>query len=137
MKIIFKILTGLLLVALMFSTSNCTYKNAKEVYPVDTSNCNTTNMSYSNNIVPIFTANHCYDCHGATTNALGDNYRLDTYAYVAAQIGPNPLYDDILLGNITAPDNTTSHMPQGGYPDLTPCDIGQIKAWINDGYKDN
>src|SRR5579862_5716284 len=103
MNNIIKTLIGVFLVTLLFATCNCTYKNAQDVYPIDTSNCKTANMSYRNDVVPIFTANHCYDCHSSTTYGLGGNYRLDTYAYVVSQIGPDPQFDDILYGNISDP----------------------------------
>ncbi len=116
----------------ILSLSNCTYKNATDVYPIDTSGCKTANMSYTNDIEPIIRENHCYTCHGTDSNSTGNGIVLEGYANLLK----NGVPDDIIYRDITAPDGTINHMP-GGYPDVSPCEILKIKAWLDQGYKDN
>ena len=124
---------GAFILCLLLTLSNCTYKNAQDVYPVNLSYCSTANMSYANDIYPILKAN-CYACHDSVTSLLGKGYRLDSYAAVVAQV--DPYSGDILYGNISSPPTYIKHMPNNG-TSLSPCEIVKIKAWIDQGYKNN
>ena len=133
MKIIFKTLSTILMVCFIFSMNNCTYKNAEDIYPAS-GGCNTANMSYTNDIQPIMST-YCYSCHGSTPIGMNNKCSLITYADVAAQV--DPASGDILYGEIVLPDvQSISHMPYL-LPSLSSCQIAKIKAWIDQGYKNN
>jgi len=132
MKPIFKFFVFLFLVSATLPLSNCVYKNAMDIYPTDTSGCKTANMSYKNDIEPIIRENHCYTCHGIDSNATGNGIILEGYSNLLKNGVPN----DFIYRDITAPDGTINHMP-GGYPDVDPCEILKIKAWLDQGYKNN
>lgn len=89
--------------------------------------CDTANMKLLTNVVPLFTANHCYECHGNGNNDGG--VRLDVY---------NNLKTWSLNGKLLAAINHTGpyHMPQG-YAKMSDCDINKIKDWIDRGALNN
>jgi cytochrome c553 len=89
--------------------------------------CDTVNMKYAANIVPII-SNNCYNCHGNGT-AMG-GISLDNYAKLKAQAD-----NTNLIGAITHA-NGYSPMPQGGGK-LSDCDINKIKSWIANGTQNN
>lgn len=89
--------------------------------------CDTTNVSYSQDLKPIFN-NSCVGCHNSG-NASG-GIRLDDYAGIRT-VADNGR----LVGAITwAP--SFQNMPQGGQK-LDDCKISLIQAWINQGSGNN
>ncbi len=91
--------------------------------------CDTANVQYSMDVVPILQAN-CYECHGGSSNAGSGGIILDGYSRLQAWVA-----NGYLLGTIT-------HAP--GYvampymlPQLPDCEIAKIRAWINQGAIDN
>jgi len=131
---ILKIIAIPVLLSLVLTTSNCTYKNAQEVFPIDTSGCITVNMSFKNDIQPILIAN-CYSCHSVQNSSLGLGYVLEGYAndtlYVKPGLVPT-IYQNVSDANV----NDFYHMPKG-LPSISECEIIKIKAWIDQGYKNN
>jgi mono/diheme cytochrome c family protein len=122
-----RIISGTILAMLMIMSMSCTYKKAETAFP----SCDTTNVSYSGAVVPILVAN-CYSCHTQANSALGGYYVLDNYNDLSVQA-----QSGFLVGNITDPDiNTKSHMPRNA-PSLPDCEISKIRAWVNQGYKNN
>ena len=118
----------------MILMNNCSYKNAQEVYP----DCVTSNMSYKNDVVPIFMANHCYDCHSNATAALGGGEKNVMVYYWQVERFVNDSMGDILYGMIADPSNTdANHMPQEPYPHLSTCELAMVNAWIQQGAKNN
>jgi hypothetical protein len=108
---------------------SCT--NAKEELQPG-SGCDTLNMSYSINIVPILSYN-CYSCHGLGNSVGGDGIILEGYNNLHPYTTGG--MNSILVGVIT-------HQP--GLPampymkdQLDSCSINQITAWVNQGAKDN
>ncbi len=93
--------------------------------PVTT--CDTVNMAYTADVVPILQAN-CYSCHGNGGNSGGVN--LDTYdnVKIVADNGS-------LLGAITHASGFVP-MPLNA-PQLSDCDINKIKSWIGNGAQNN
>lgn len=90
-----------------------------------TSTCVTTNMSFVNNILPIFSIN-CNGCHNATSPAGGIN--LTTYAGTKAASAR-------LVGSIS---HTTGFIPMpSSTTKLAACDINKIAAWISQGTINN
>jgi hypothetical protein len=90
-----------------------------------TSSCVTTNMSFANNILPIFASN-CNGCHNATAPSGGIN--LTTYAGVKSK--SSRIVGSIAhsAGYIPMPSSTTK---------LSDCDINKITAWISQGAINN
>jgi hypothetical protein len=107
-------------------------------------NCNTQNMSYSQNVVPILKSN-CYKCHGSG-NSVGsyghllDNYDTLTKYYTARTIPIVIVPGDTTL--ISALEGYITHTPgflAMPYMDgkLDTCAIKQIQAWITQGFPNN
>ncbi len=105
--------------------SGCYYDNEEELYPFEP--CETTNMSFTTDILPIFDLN-CNVCH-ATSQALG-NVILDTHADVKKQV------DAVRLLGAIRHENGFSQMPQG-QPQLTFCTIDKIASWVAAGAPNN
>ena len=70
------LITGTLVFTALLMQS-CYYDVAEELYQ---GGCNTENMSYANDIVPILTNNQCVGCHNSVSP--GGSVRLDDYANV-------------------------------------------------------
>jgi hypothetical protein len=123
----------ILLFLLSASLYGCYQDNAASLYPAaaypGSATCDTTNVSYSGTIQPIFTQ-YCalQDCH-ASASPLG-GYVLDNY---------NGVLSTVLSGKLIG---AISHSP--GYSPmpkdaamLSDCDIGLVTSWINQGAQDN
>ena len=90
-----------------------------------TSACVTTNMSFVNNVLPIFTIN-CNGCHNATAPAGGIN--LTTFAGTKAASAR-------LVGSIS---HTTGYVPMpSSTTKLSACDINKIASWVSQGTLNN
>ncbi|MEO6329452.1 MAG: hypothetical protein ABIO55_10980 [Ginsengibacter sp.] len=89
--------------------------------------CDTTNMKYSLNVLPIL-QNNCYSCHG--NGQLEGGINLDGYNNLKIQVTNNNLINAITH----APGYTP--MPNG-LPKLPSCDISKIDAWIKSGAPNN
>lgn len=87
--------------------------------------CVTANMSFVNNVLPIFATN-CNGCHNATVPAGGIN--LTTFAGTKAA-------STRLVGSIS---HTTGYVPMpSSTTKLSTCDINKIAAWISQGTLNN
>jgi hypothetical protein len=116
----------------VFFLGSCTNEN---LVP----SCDTLNMSYSQNIVPIL-RNNCYTCHskGNTVGSIG--IPLDNYDSVKHFIVPHAPNKSWLVGNIrhAPPDSLYYYVPMPYMqPKLDNCSINQIIAWINQGAFNN
>jgi cytochrome c len=94
-------------------------------------------LSFSQNILPIFNANRCSGCHGGTSGL--------TVTTVAALLrggdhGPAivPFHADssLLAKKISPTPPFGARMPLGG-PYLSDSTISEIRRWIDEGAKDN
>lgn len=92
-----------------------------------TSSCDTSNMSFSGDIMPILT-NKCVGCHSGA-GASGD-VDLSSYSGVQAIAQSGQLYGSINW------EGAYSNMPKGS-SQLPSCEINQIKAWIDAGALNN
>jgi len=92
-----------------------------------TTTCDTTNMKYSTNVVPILTAN-CYSCHA--NGIVNAGVTLDSYSNVLIQVN-----NGNIIGAITHASGYVPMPFDGG--SLSDCDIATIKAWINEGAPNN
>ncbi len=104
--------------------AGCYYDSEEDLYP---GNCDTANVSYSGDVVPIVNGN-CQVCH-STAAALG-GVRLE--GYDAIKIWVN---NGRLLGAIRH-EQGFSAMPQNAAK-LSACNIAKIEKWIADGAPNN
>jgi cytochrome c553 len=91
------------------------------------STCDTVNMKYATNILPIIQAN-CYSCHG--NGNVSGGVSLDSYDKLKTQAN-----NGTLVAVITHAAGVPA-MPQGA-AQLSTCDINKIKDWINRGTLNN
>lgn len=114
----------------VFSIQSCYYDNEEELYPEITNGCDTTDVTYSNNIQKIISS-RCLGCHSdASYYEYGGGVALEGYENVKVSADNGGL-----LGTITHnPDYTA--MPKGASK-MDDCKIEQIKIWIEDGAKNN
>ena len=105
----------------------CVWDNLEELYP-DTPNCDTTAVSFSNDIVPVL-SNNCFGCH-SNVNAPGSGggLRFEDHPDVAGNTSR-------IIGAINH-DTGFLAMPQGG-DKLDPCSINLFEAWARSGAPDN
>lgn len=89
--------------------------------------CNTTNMSFANDIQPILT-NKCVGCHSGSSPSGGIS--LNTYNSVNNVVASGQLYGAINW------EANYSNMPKGGNQ-LPQCEIDKIKSWIDAGAPNN
>lgn len=114
----------MLLLALVL-VAGCYYDVEEELYP--TLECDTENMSYVNDILPIIQGN-CYTCHDQGSNFGG--VTLEGYESLKTYVD-----NGRLLGAIRH-ESGFSTMPKNA-PQLVACNIEKIEAWINAGAPDN
>ena len=107
--------------------SSCDYDSEEELYPVQPSGCDTTTVSYMNDIEPLISQN-CYQCHSAALNF--GNVTLEGYSAFKSEVDRGRLTGAIRR------DFGFSSMPQDG-DKLPDCDISKVEAWINNGAPNN
>lgn len=115
----------ILFFAAAFLLTSCDYDVAEELYPID--ECQTEDLSYSMDIIPIIDAN-CYRCHDMQTN-LG-NITLEGYDNIKVYVDNGKL-----LGAIKR-ESGFSAMPQDT-DKIDQCLINKIEQWILDGAENN
>lgn len=108
---------------LAFSMFGCFYDNEEELYP---GGCDTTNVSYSKSIKPIFTAN-CNSCH-YTGNSEGYP-ATDNYNDVKKNIVK-------ITNSINYTQNSPIKMPKDA-PKLSDCELTRIDIWVRNGMPNN
>ena len=114
-----------LIILLSLGFSACYYDVEEELYP--TTGCETTNLSYSQDVLPILT-NNCFSCHNQASNF--GNVTLEGYDNLIVHVTSGRL-----LGAIKH-ESGFSPMPQNA-AQLVQCDIEKIEAWIADGAPNN
>ncbi len=123
---------ALLIILSIFAVAiqSCYYDNAEELYPAITDGCDTTNVTYSNNIQNIISS-RCYGCHSNTSYSdYGGGVALEGYDNIKISADNGGL-----IGTITHnPDYTA--MPKGSSK-MDDCKINQIKTWVAQGAKNN
>lgn len=112
---------GLLLISIiLILLPHCYYDSEEYIY--GKTNCDTTNISYTNNITQIMNQ-HCNSCHNQSSpsgNVVTDNY--------------NSLMIIVNNGRLWQTTNSGS-MPKSGK--LDDCTIKKIKIWIDNGATNN
>ncbi len=115
----------LILIIVILFLVGCSTDVEEELYP--SIECQTAEMSYTADILPIIESN-CYQCHDAANNFGG--ITLEGYE------GLKTFADNGLLVGTIRHESGFSFMPQGA-PQLLSCEIEKIEAWIEQGTKDN
>lgn len=113
------------LVTVVLLASGCYYDVEEELYP--TIECQTTEMSYMNDILPIIEAD-CMVCHSAAANF--GNITLEGYTQLRKYV------DDGSLVGVIRHEGGYSPMPKNQAM-LLNCEIEKIEAWIAGGALDN
>ena len=121
-----KLLKALSIIGMMVFLSSCYYDVAEELYP-EKPVCDTTNVTFSNDIFPIINTN-CTSCHSG--QAPGGNIKLENYNDISAAAN-----NGSLLGVIRH-EQGWSPMPKGGGK-LNDCDIAKIETWFDQGTPNN
>jgi len=129
-----KLVFPLMAIAIACSTIivSCSKDNEQEMTGPDNNppggnDCDTANMKYQANVLPIITAN-CYSCHG--NGNVSGGVSLGNYASLKTQVD-----NGNLIGVITHAAGYPA-MPQGGAK-LSDCNINKIRSWINHGALNN
>lgn len=102
---------------------SCTYNNEDKLYP-DTI-CDTSNVTYTKDIQPIFATN-CYSCHSSNAVEIYGNLNLENFLDIQRVVDNGKLLKNIRH----EPDGTP--MPKGA-PKLSDCKISKIEKWIDLG----
>ncbi|HVM89744.1 MAG TPA: hypothetical protein VMT76_16260 [Puia sp.] len=89
--------------------------------------CDTSNVTYSNSVVPILQT-YCTGCHGGSSPSGGVD--LTTYSGVSAEVSNGKLWGDISHAS------GYNAMPLGG-SSLSSCQLSTISSWINKGAPNN
>lgn len=89
--------------------------------------CDTLNMSFSDDVLPILNT-YCKGCHNSGNPSGG----IDLSSYTGVQ---GPASNGQLYGAISHQSGFQA-MPQGGAK-LDDCKINKIKAWLDQGIRDN
>jgi len=118
----------MILIFLSAAVFSCRYDNEEELF--GDAICDTSNVTYTNNVKPVLTAN-CLSCH-STSNAatFGSGIKLEDYSDLMVQVN-----NGNLVGVITHSPGYPA-MPQGGAK-LDDCTIEKIVTWINNGAPNN
>lgn len=119
-------IVGGVALSICFFISACTYHSKEVQYPGNS--CDTTAVTYTGSIVPLFTQN-CYKCHsGSAVN--GNGVKLDVYASAKAYA----LFGSMLQMVNHQPGFVA--MPKDA-PKLSDCNIAKIRIWIEAGAPNN
>jgi hypothetical protein len=110
-----------------FIAYSCSWENEETLYPEDLI-CDTLDVSYASDVVPILTSN-CYACHSnANAPDFGSGNTFEDYDDAAAS-------SHLIVGAINHRAGFPA-MPRNADM-LDTCSIDIIEAWVNDGSPDN
>src|SRR5690606_23653179 len=125
-----KILLFILPIALFQS---CTFENEEDKYG---DLCDTTAITYTQTIRPIFELS-CYSCHSlANANTKGGGLDLQTFANLKDYLDGAEKYFISAIRREEYLGVSASQMPKD-LPKLKICEIKKIEKWIADGYPEN
>lgn len=119
-----KILSMLFLGSLVL-LSSCYYDNEEELYEYynQANPCDTSAVSFANDIMPMIQGNCVTGCHvaGGTGSGIFENYNE-----VKAKVDNNSMMQRVVVSQDMPPGST-----------LTECQISQMQAWILNGAPNN
>ena len=121
------LLVTLAIGATVFYLAGCSKESEDKL--AGTLTCDTMNISYATEIVPLLQSN-CYPCHGSGSTAGSGGIDLSSYTKLK-------VYADngYLVGNVSHAPGYIG-MPYG-LPMLPSCDVNTIVAWVHQGTKNN
>ena len=93
---------------------------------LDAANCSAVNVSFTGDISGIINT-YCKGCHSG--NTLSGGVDLSAYAGVKAIAESGKLYNSVAQNGMAAPMPPSQKLPA--------CDVKKIKAWIDEGCKNN
>lgn len=112
----------------IINLSSCYYDTEEALYP-NSSDCDTTQISFAADVEPIILAKCGYEgCHGS--NFPSANISLNNHANIVGTVSA-----EVLLSSIIH-DGNASFMPKNGNK-LPDCDILIIQQWIHEGQPNN
>lgn len=111
----------------------CTFENEEDTYG---DLCDTTSITYSQTIRPIFEQS-CYSCHSVgNANTNGGGLDLQTYANLKDYLDGAQKYFISAIRREEFNGVSASQMPKD-LPKLKICEIKKMEMWIADGYPEN
>ncbi|MFM1876521.1 MAG: hypothetical protein RL266_2258 [Bacteroidota bacterium] len=118
-------LLGLSLLLGVLMLSSCYYDNEEELYEYynQQNQCDTSAVSFANDIMPMIQGNCVTGCHVAGGTGLGI---FENYAEVKAKVDNGSMNNRVVVQR---------NMPPSGA--LTECQILQMRAWILNGAPNN
>ena len=122
-----KILNVIFILSSLFVVLACYNDNEYDLYPFAGTTCDSSNVTFSGTVAPIMSAN-CNSCH--STSVASGNVTTDNYNGLLLIVNDGRLWRDISWEQGSDP------MPKGGNQ-LSFCDRGKIKKWINLGSPNN
>ena len=108
---------------------SCNKSNNKQPAPAPPQNCDTINMKYGTDIVPIL-QNNCYGCHGIGNTAGSAGRLLEGYDNI------KPYAEQGALKGVITHASGYVGMPYLE-PKLDTCTINKILDWISQGNPNN
>lgn len=105
----------------MSATIGCYYDNEEELYPKDPDACDTANVSFAADILPIIQGN-CAGCHPGS-----GGFPLENYAQVKAKVDNGSFNLRVLI---------TQDMPPSSANQLNTCQKLLIQSWLAKGAQD-
>jgi hypothetical protein len=111
---------------LLFSAglTGCYYDNEEDLY-IGSMLCDTTNMTFTTDIKPMF-AENCDQCHSGSAPQAGIS--TDDFQSVVTNI-------DRIYGSV---NHLGGYRPMPDNGDMLPdCNLNKINAWIKQGLKEN
>jgi hypothetical protein len=123
-KTYMKKLLVILLVLVAIGLNACYYDNVEELYPSGGQQCDSTSVSFSQHIFPIFQGNcSTIGCHVAGGSAPGI---FENYAGIKAKVDNGSMEQRVLIRKDMPPAQP-----------LNDCQLAQIQAWIDAGAPNN
>lgn len=113
----------LLTISLTVILSACYYDNEEFLYPELSTNCDTVNITYTNQISKIMNEN-CVSCHGASYEKDGGGLKFDNYESVLADL-------DNIINAVNHKDGYSAMPKNGGK--LSSCALTQFDLWKKNG----
>jgi hypothetical protein len=114
------------IVGMMFWLGSCSKESADRLAG-NTATCDTTNVSYSKQILPILQDN-CYSCHQGSNPPSGID--LSDFSILQTHVKNGDLTSAVTHTGTVTP------MPYG-LPMLPSCEVNTIVAWVDQGALNN
>lgn len=110
--------------ATSLAITGCYYDNEDDLYPGE-STCDTTNVTYSTSVAPVFAA-YCNSCHSGSSPSGG--IKTDSHSAVVTHITRIRGAINQQSGYLAMPYNSGK---------LPACDLNKIDIWIRLGMPNN